>query len=94
MPCCDDGRTTASGEPTAELRAWRERLAPQTVGLPAGTVGDRDSDPDEPRGREAAHAGLLAAVAGRDPGRAVQAVIHHLDVDEQIAQQGISAVAD
>ncbi|GAA3290324.1 hypothetical protein GCM10020295_04460 [Streptomyces cinereospinus] len=56
--------------------------------------GSRDSDPDEPRRREAAHAVLLAAVAERDPGRAAQAVLHHLDVNEQIAQQGIAVVAD
>ncbi|MFG3102268.1 GntR family transcriptional regulator [Streptomyces sp. NPDC048182] len=56
--------------------------------------GNRDSDPDEPRRREAAHTQLLAAVAERDPGRAAQAVLHHLDVNEQIAQQGIAAIAD
>ncbi|MFE1442185.1 GntR family transcriptional regulator [Streptomyces sp. NPDC058739] len=55
--------------------------------------GGRDSDPDEPGRREAAHAELLAAVAERDPGRAAQSVIHYLDVNEQIAQQGIAAVA-
>ncbi|MGJ6968598.1 GntR family transcriptional regulator [Streptosporangium sp. G11] len=56
--------------------------------------GGRDGDPDEPRRREAAHAELLAAVAERDPGRAAQAVLIHLDTNEQIAQQGIAAVAD
>lgn len=56
--------------------------------------GGRDGDPEEPRRREAAHAELLAAVAERDPGRAAQAVMHHLDVNEQIAQQGIAAIAD
>ncbi|WP_306322792.1 MULTISPECIES: GntR family transcriptional regulator [unclassified Streptomyces] len=56
--------------------------------------GGRDSDPDEPRRREAAHAELLSAVAKRDPGSAAHAVLVHLDTNEQIAQQGIAAVAD
>ncbi|MEU3512506.1 GntR family transcriptional regulator [Streptomyces longwoodensis] len=56
--------------------------------------GGRDSDPDEPRRREAAHAQLLAAVAKRDPGSAAHAVLTHLNTNEQIAQQGIAAVAD
>ncbi|MDL4818596.1 GntR family transcriptional regulator [Actinomadura opuntiae] len=56
--------------------------------------GGRDSDPDEPHRREEAHTRLLAAVAERDPDHAAQAVLHHLDVNEQIAQQGIAAVAD
>ncbi|GAA3311135.1 GntR family transcriptional regulator [Streptomyces cinereospinus] len=56
--------------------------------------GGRDSDLDEPRRREEAHAQLLAAVAERDPGRAAQALLHHLDTNEQLAQQGIAAVAD
>lgn len=56
--------------------------------------GGRDNDPDEPHRREAAHAQLLAAVAERDPGRAAQAVMVHLDTNERIAQQGIAAIAD
>ncbi|WP_307865338.1 GntR family transcriptional regulator [Streptomyces montanisoli] len=56
--------------------------------------GGRDSDPDEPRRREAAHADLLAAVAQRDAGRAAHALLVHLDTNERIAQQGIAAVVD
>jgi DNA-binding GntR family transcriptional regulator len=54
--------------------------------------GGLDSDPDEPGRREAAHAKLLAAVAERDPGRAAQAVLVHLDTNEQIAQRGLAAL--
>ncbi|MFJ5774618.1 GntR family transcriptional regulator [Streptomyces sp. NPDC093094] len=56
--------------------------------------GGRDSDPDEPNRREAAHAQLLAAVAERDPGRASHALLLHLDANEHITRQGIAAVAD
>lgn len=58
------------------------------------SFGGRDSDPDEPRRREAAHALLLDAVAQRDPGLAAQAVIAHLDVNEHIALDGIAAIVD
>ncbi|MFJ4438373.1 GntR family transcriptional regulator [Streptomyces sp. NPDC088923] len=56
--------------------------------------GGRDDNPDEPRRRELAHADLLEAVMTRDPVRAAQAVMHHLDVNEEIAQQGIAPIAD
>lgn len=58
------------------------------------SFGGRDSHPDEPRRRKAAHALLLDAVTQRDPGLAIQAAIAHLDVNERIAQDGIAAIAD
>ncbi|MEV0845975.1 GntR family transcriptional regulator [Streptomyces sp. NPDC049954] len=57
------------------------------------SFGGRDSDPDEPRRRRAAHALLLDAVAQRDPGLVSQAVLAHLDVNERIAQDGVAAIA-
>ncbi len=58
------------------------------------SFGVRDGDPDEPRRREAAHALLLDAMTKRDAGLAVHAVIVHLDVNERLALEGISAIAD
>ncbi|MDX6741181.1 GntR family transcriptional regulator [Actinocorallia sp. A-T 12471] len=56
----------------------------------AGFAG-RGTDPDEPRRRVEAHALLLDAAAERDPGRAAQAVLLHLENNERIAQQAVTA---
>lgn len=57
------------------------------------TFGGLDTDPHEPRRREQSHTVLLDAVRRRDPGQAAQALLEHLDRNEQIAQQGINAIA-
>ncbi|GAA3294053.1 GntR family transcriptional regulator [Streptomyces cinereospinus] len=56
--------------------------------------GSRDSDPDEPRRREAAHAHLLASMMERDPGSAAHATLIHLDTNEQIALRGLASLLD